>query len=342
MDRAQCVIDRCRFLAQFTEEPGHITRIHHSQAMHDVHAHVGQWMREAGMTVTVDAAANIRGRHDGLTPDAPTLYIGSHLDTVPHAGAFDGILGVVLAISLIGRRYRFAIEVVGFADEEGARTGKPFLGSLAFIEQVPAGALGYLEFHIEQGPVLDQRGIPLAVVDTIVGQTRLELVFHGKASHAGTTPMQFRQDALCAAAEWVLAVQRHGGTVGRLEVFPGAPNVIPGEVRATLDLRHADDAVRLATVDQLIAGSVVSRYDQPAVAMDPKLSSLLQPDAPRMPSGAGHDAMIMARRMPAAMLFLRSPGGISHHPDETVLVEDVDAALRAGEAFLDRLEASLA
>jgi allantoate deiminase len=323
---------------------------------------------------------------------------------VPRAGAFDGILGVVLGVALVealgGRRFSFGIEVIGFSEEEGVRFGIPFIGSRALVGELddellaardangtsvsaaicafglnPAelrqaqaadGAVGYLEFHIEQGPVLEELNLPLAVVESIAGQSRLSLTFSGKANHAGTTPMGLRRDALAGAAEWVLAVEKAAdatpdlrATVGRLDVLPGAANVIPGEARVSLDVRHARDAVRLDAVEAMLADaqdiasrrslevSVESRYDQLAVAMDAALSGHLQRalekcDLPvhRMASGAGHDAMILARRMPAAMLFLRSPGGISHHPDENVLVEDVAAALRTGVAFLEELEAS--
>jgi allantoate deiminase len=178
------------------------------------------------------------------------------------------------------------------------------------------------------------------------------LTFEGKAGHAGTTPMQLRQDALVAAAEWIGAVEREAiateglvATVGRVEVQPNAPNVIPGVVKATLDVRHRDDDVRHAAVERLIALAKAAvwevRVDQSAVTMDPRLTNLLARSAPhRMLSGAGHDAMVVARRMPAAMLFLRSPGGLSHHPDESVLPEDVAAALTAGMKFLGDLETS--
>jgi allantoate deiminase len=284
-------------------------------------------------------------------------------------------MGVKLVELLRSKRLRFAIEVVGFSDEEGVRFGFPFIGSLALIGELndpgafgldPAAmpsviarepALGYLEFHIEQGPVLESLGLSLGVVEAIVGQSRLELTFEGKAGHAGTTPMHLRQDALAGAAEWISTVENEAlateglvATVGRIEAHPGAPNVIPGMVKVTLDVRHRDDAIRRAAVERLVALAkrrdlcVTSnvRIDQPVVAMDRRLTELLARSAPRrLVSGAGHDAMIVARRMPAAMLFLRSPGGLSHHPDESVLPEDVAAALEAGMNFLEDLEASV-
>jgi allantoate deiminase len=400
---AQRVIERCRVLAGFTEEPGFITRTFLSEPMHAVHETVSRWMRDAGCEISIDAVGNLRGCYHAEKSDAPRLIMGSHLDTVPHAGAFDGILGVVLGVALIEmlnrRRLPFHIEVVGFSEEEGVRFGVPFLGSLAYIghaaellahrdtngitvgeairaygldpdrladAEVGVDAMGYVEFHIEQGPVLESLNLPLGIVESIVGQSRWEVVFEGKANHAGTTPMNLRQDALQGAAEWIAAVEREAcatnglvATVGRLEVQPGAGNVIPGSVRASLDVRHAYDSIRKHTVTGLLelAEEIATRrdltitsellLDQAAVAMDRQGTSALEAaviatghDAHRMNSGAGHDAMILARRMPAAMLFLRSPGGVSHHPDESVLVEDVAAALTVGMKFLEQLEAS--
>jgi allantoate deiminase len=396
---AQRVIACCRSLAECSEEPGFTTRRFLSPPMRDVHARLIPWMRDAGMSVAVDAVGNLRGRYAGDS-DSPALFIGSHLDTVPHAGAFDGVLGVVLAIALVEclkrRRLRFPIEVVGFSEEEGVRFETPFIGSRALAGSLdpamldlrdadgisvsdairafgldPAGiagvrvdhALGYLEFHIEQGPVLQSLDLPVAVVDKIVGQERVDLAFEGQANHAGTTPMGFRRDALAGAAEWVGAVETAASstsglaaTVGRLEVVPGASNVIPGLVRVSLDVRHSDDGVRRQALETLLARArqiavrrqlelmVHSNLSEPAESMDPKWVEKLERcvvatglRAYRMASGAGHDAMILAPHMPVAMLFLRSPGGISHHPDETVLPEDVAAALAVGLRFLEEL-----
>ncbi len=396
------VIGRCRLLAELTEEPGFTTRTFLSQPMHAVHAHLRAWMERAGMTVAIDHAGNLRGVYPSVRPASPRLLIGSHLDTVPRAGAFDGILGVVLGIALIGnlrgRRLPFAIEVIGFSEEEGVRFGVPFIGSRALIGDIGdellarrdadgisireaiAGfgldpsrigdarvcddALGYIEFHIEQGPILESINLPLGLVEAIVGQSRLDVVFEGQANHAGTTPMHLRRDALAGAAEWIAAVEREAraspgavATVGRVNVSPGASNVIPSTVTLSLDVRHADDSVRHDLVTRLLrcAGQIAAgrclqvsweqRLDQAAVAMDPDLTTLLDRavmsaghPVHRMASGAGHDAMILAGRMPAAMLFLRSPGGISHHPDESVLAADVEAALNVGMRFLEELE----
>jgi allantoate deiminase len=226
--------------------------------------------------------------------------------------------------------------------------------------EVTAPSRGYLEFHIEQGPVLENLDLPVGVVDSIAGLTRLMVTFQGHANHAGTTPMNLRCDALAGAAEWIGLVERTGqsmqglvATVGRIEAEPGAANVIPGCVQATLDLRHAHDSIRNAALAQLVADSEAlavrrglkfsheSLLDQPACPMDSGLVAALDRAVKaaghkvhHMTSGAGHDAMIMARRMPSAMLFLRSPGGLSHHPDENVLPDDVAAAMAVGRQFL--------
>lgn len=355
------------------------------------------------MLVDVDAVGNLRGVYPGKRPNAARLLIGSHLDTVPNAGAYDGVLGVVVGIALVeamaGQRLSFDMEVIGFSEEEGIRFGFPFIGSRGFlgslreeelqtldkagvsVEQAISNfgldgarlsgacvsgkqALAYLEFHIEQGPVLESLDLPLGVVDAIAGQSRATLIFRGKANHAGTTPMHLRRDALAGAAEWITEVEQEArsteglvATVGNLQVRPGAGNVIAGEVNATLDVRHASDDVRLAAVERITAKAkwiaerrgLVAEYevrlDQLAVAMDAPLVSLAESALAkcsvkphRMTSGAGHDAMIISEKIPSVMVFLRSPGGISHHPDETVRVEDVEAALRVGSQFIREME----
>jgi allantoate deiminase len=386
--RAQQVVDWCRRLATMSEEPGRTTRTFLSAPMHDVHRVLGDWMREFGMQVTVDAAGNLRGV---LAGDAPRVMIGSHLDTVPNAGAFDGILGVVLGIALCeiaSRRARRPIlEVVGFSEEEGVRYGAPFIGSRALVgtldtatlamaeaairefglepEDIPdarfaAETTAYLEFHIEQGPVLESLRLPLGIVDAIAGQSRVEVTFEGQANHAGTTPMALRHDALAAASQWILRVEQEAGahdglvaTVGRVHLEPNATNVIPGRVTVSLDVRHGCDDNRLAAVRQLMAAASSiagrrkvqvkweERVDQASMPMDATLLERLAMAVEgsgypvhRMTSGAGHDAMIVAPHIPSAMLFLRSPGGISHSPEESVSMEDVEAAMAVGERFL--------
>jgi allantoate deiminase len=403
IDHAEKVIRRCEELACWTEEPGHITRTFLSPATREVHTCLRQWMEDLGMAVRLDAAGNLRGVRPGSQPHDPVLYLGSHIDTVPHAGAFDGVLGVVLAIAMAealeNRPLRFGIEVVAFSEEEGVRFGVPFIGSRALAgtldaellerrdalgktvaeairefgldpERIPEAAvghtaLGFLEFHIEQGPVLEALHLPLGVVESIAGQSRFDIVFEGRANHAGTTPAALRRDALAGAAEWIGRVEREAcaspdlrATVGSLVVEPGASNVIAGRVRASLDVRHAIDEIRLQAVASLLDAATQiarrrvlevrweQRLEQPATPIDlSMLAALVRAVARagfpvhRLASGAGHDAMVMAKKCPVAMLFLRSPGGVSHHPDETVLPEDVAAALAAGFAFLEEVEA---
>ncbi len=361
-------------------------------------------MTPLGAEVKIDAAGNLRGFYPGAESGAPRLLLGSHLDTVPNAGAFDGVLGVVLAVALLealnGQQLPFGIEVVGFSEEEGVRFGTPFIGSRALVgrlaeellerkddegisvrqalvnfglnpRELPAAVsgddvLGYLEFHIEQGPVLDTLNRPLGVVETIAGQSRLDFLFRGRANHAGTTPMHLRYDAIAGAAEWISVVEREAqaipglvATVGKIEAKPGATNVIAGEARLTLDVRHGRDEVRTRAVQDLTraADEIAQRrglsaesnilLNQQAVAMDDFLTHEIEQairtagcEPHRMVSGAGHDAMILAEKLPAAMIFLRTPGGISHDPGESVAVEDVARAIECGLHLLDQLAAS--
>jgi allantoate deiminase len=379
---AREAIRRCRLLAACTEQPGHITRTFLSPPMHEAHRMVRAWMEGARMEVRVDAAGNLRG----LFGSGARLLIGSHLDTVPDAGAYDGILGVMLGIALVECQPPCAVEVAAFSDAEGVRFGVPFLGSLAMagtpvmdapvLDAIRAFGLdpalqaeaaigsdvrGFLEIHIEQGPALDGVKRRLGAVVSVGGQSRAAVRFTGKANHVATTSMEARRDALGAAAEWIVAVEALArttrglmATVGRVDVEPGAANVIPGAVRVTADVRHARDAVRIEAIRHLRARAqsiAQARQiecdwrplcDQTTTPMDPAMVEALgaairsagYPDH-RMASSASHDAMILARKVPAAMLFVRTPNGLSHHPDETVLAEDVEAALSVGMNFLE-------
>jgi allantoate deiminase len=395
---AEDVVRRCRELATISEEEGRLTRWFGGPAMARANALVGRWMAEAGMAVRVDAAGNLVGHMPGSDPDAGTLLLGSHLDTVRDAGAFDGPLGVLAAIECVAQlraeevSLPFAVDVLGFSDEEGLRFGTAYLGSravagtldpatlaVADAEGVTVGEafaafgagpeaasrrgeplLGYVELHIEQGPVLERRGAPIGVVTAIAGATRAEVTFTGRAGHAGTVPMELRRDAAGGLAAFVLAVEAAAraepglvATVGRLAALPGAPNVIAGSAVASLDVRHADDAVRAAAVARLRARAeeiAAARglepgwhelMATPAVAMDPGLTQLLAeaaaargvPDV-RLASGAGHDAVALSELTGVAMLFVRCAGGVSHHPDEWVDAADVAVALDVLDGFL--------
>jgi len=405
VESAREVIRRCRMLAACSDDPGFTTRTFLSDSMRKVHGMLGVWMTAAGMDVRVDPAGNLRGVYAGASTDARRLLVGSHLDTVPHAGAFDGVLGVVIGVSLVealhGTRLPYGIEVIGFSDEEGVRFGVPFIGSRALVGELDASLLavqdpdgvsvaqairnfkldpsrmvdaradanplGYVEFHIEQGPLLESADCPVAVVDRISGRTATDVTFAGAAGHAGTTPMSGRRDAVAGAAEWIGCVEALArgtkgllATNGRIDAEPGAANVIAGRCRLTLDVRHSDDTIRAAAVERLrleaeeigarrrLQVEWTLRLDQSAAPMDPQLVAVLAraleaAGAPMtvMSSGAGHDAMVLAAYMPAAMLFIRTPGGISHHPDESVNEGDVAFALATGMNFLNELAASI-
>ena len=400
MPDVRAVLERCDVLARCSEEPGRLTRRFATPALAEARGLVAGWMREAGLEPRTDAVGNLIGRRDG---PGPTLLLGSHLDSVRDAGRFDGPLGVLLALAAAQRvRERplpFALEVVAFADEEGVRYGTAFLGSAllagrfeaAWLERRDADGvamadairgwggdpaavggparddlLGYLEVHIEQGPVLGDEELPVGVVEAIAGQTRASVTFAGAAAHAGTTPMTARRDALGAAAEWIGAVEAAGrgtaglvATVGELDVDPGAANVVPGRVVASLDARHADDGARKDAVRALreranaigaARGVEVGWEDVQATAAvrcDPDLTDHLAGIAaavtrarvPRLASGAGHDAVMLSTVTPVAMLFVRCERGISHHPAEAVRAEDVAVALDVTTRLLEELAA---
>jgi allantoate deiminase len=401
LDRARRAVADCRLIAAMTEEPGRTTRRFLTPPVRDVHELLRRRMESLELTVTLDAIGNLRGQWQSPCATGKRLLVGSHIDTVPDAGAFDGVLGVMLALELVEivqqRKLPVAMELIAFSDEEGVRYA-PFIGSRAAAgrfdsaallalqdregvpmehairafgldpNRIPEAAidenvLGFFEMHIEQGPILEAENLSVAAVTSIAGQSRFVLNFIGHANHAGTTPMHLRRDALSGAAEWIVAVETYAkrteglvATVGRLGLQPNVGNVIPGFVTLGFEVRHVSDSARNQAKEALLeqakaiadnrslALQIERRLDQPAVPMDEQLTAYLA-DAiesigltpRRMPSGAGHDAMVMATRVPAAMLFLRSPGGISHHPDENVRDDDVVAALRVAETFVERL-----
>lgn len=395
---------RATQLATASEEPGQITRRAYTPAMQAAQDIVRGWMQSAGMQVSRDAMGNLSGHYPAATPDARTLLLGSHLDTVRDAGKYDGILGVLVAIAVVQQladhqiRLPFHIEVIAFIDEEGARFHTAYLGSaalagsltaadlarcdddgmtladavrsfggdpaqLATLRRAPATLLGYCEVHIEQGPVLEAHDLPLGIVTAIAGQTRIAATLHGQAGHAGTVPMHLRHDALCGAAELVLAVEACAratpdlvATVGRLHLHPDVSNVIPAAVTLSIDVRHQQDAQRrqsctllheqtqhICTTRHLdLTWDVI--HETPATPCDPHLSGVLadalaQGGYPllHLPSGAGHDAVALAPITPVAMLFVRCAGGVSHHPAEAVQLADVAAALDAVYRFVLRL-----
>jgi allantoate deiminase len=393
-------------LAQFTDEPGRITRLYLSKAHRAAAEATLRMMRQAGLRAEIDAAGSVVGRIEGSNPNAPAILVGSHIDSVVDAGRFDGNLGVVLGIVALealrasGHAIACPIEVVAFGDEENVRfptnlsTSNALAGRynplwldgtdangiflrdalVAFggdptrvttLGRKPGGYRAYLEVHIEQGPLLEAEDRPVGIVSAINGITRARAHVIGEAGHAGTVPMPMRRDALAAVAEMIGVVERTGATrtdtvatVGVAQVQPGAINVIPARVDFTLDARAPDDVVRHAMVQDIVAECeaiamkrgvrlVIEPFmDSPATPMDAGLVELLVETVRavgipplRLPSGAGHDAVAMAALCPAAMLFVRCEGGISHNPAESITVEDADVAARVLIEAIERLGA---
>jgi allantoate deiminase len=391
-------------LGRVSDEPGRLTRTFLSPAMERANLLVGGWMRAAGLAVREDETGNLVGRLASPVPGAKTLLLGSHLDTVRNAGRFDGALGVLLPIVVLGDLQRqgvtlpFHVEVVGFSEEEAVRFAGAYIGSKAYTGRLraadlklrdarnhtllevieahagrrytppkaahrPGDLLGYVEVHIEQGPVLESRKLAVGVVSAIASQTRGRLVFRGKAGHAGTTPMNLRRDALAGAAEFILFAEAYAGvraplvaTVGTIQVPAGAANVIPGEVVVSLDVRHPSDAACGAALAELVrqAQRTARRrqlacewhptMQHEATPCSPELTRQLarsvravQHTSPALVSGAGHDAVILAKLTPVAMLFVRCRDGLSHHPNEYAAPADLALALRVVADFLRRL-----
>ncbi len=399
-------MQRCDALARHSELPGGLTRVFLSPEQRAANDLVLGWMREAGMSARLDAIGNVVGRYEGARPGLPCLILGSHLDTVRDAGKYDGMLGVIAAIECVHvlnttkRRLAFAIEVIGFADEEGVRFGSTLLGSRAVagtfkrevLDSVDANGvsmreamresgldperiaqaahrredvLAYAELHIEQGPVLEAEGLPVGVVTAINGATRLAIEVEGFAGHAGTVPMNLRQDALAAAAECVLAIERRGGgvpelvgTVGKLETLPGAVNVIPGKVRFTIDIRSPRDPERLAAVTEAVAEmQAIARRRNVAIKITRTHEGGVAKCAPwlqeqigaaiaaegialrKLPSGAGHDGMAMIGLAAIGMLFVRCEKGISHNPAEAITAADAEVGARVFLRFIENFQA---
>jgi allantoate deiminase len=400
---AEAAMERLDLLGTLSDEPGRLTRPFASDAMRRANGVVGDWMRDAGMIAHRDNIGNLRGRYDGTTPELTLLlgsHLDTVRDAGKYDGPL-GVVVAIAAVQRLHeakRRLPFAIEVLAFADEEGLRFSSTYLGSRAvagsfdvadldladaagitMAEAVSAFGgdpaclgddkwhggklLGYCEVHIEQGPVLEARGIPVGVVSAVSGQNRFSLAFEGEAGHAGTVPMDRRRDALVAASMFVQAVEGYAAsqeglvaTVGQLSVRPGAANVVPGEVILSLDVRHADDAMRLSASQHLIdvaAQIAKSRNialttrpisDDAAVACSQRLVTTLSQAVRelghpvfQLASGAGHDAVTMSILTEVAMLFVRCKAGISHNPAESVEGADVGVAIDVLSKFLELL-----
>jgi N-carbamoyl-L-amino-acid hydrolase len=375
-------------LAEYGRNPdGSNGRVAFSDADVEGREYIMSLMRDAGLAVRIDAAGNIIGRREGTDPERPSIMFGSHIDAVPHGGIYDGDLGVLAAIECVEvlNENDFTtlhpLEVIVFVDEEGGLTGSRaligtltpealevvthsgktigdgirFLGGdpdrLAEARRREGEVVAFIELHIEQGGSLESQGLEIGVVEGIVGIEWWEVTVEGFANHAGTTPMDQRQDALLAAARLIIAVNeivtgapgRQVGTVGRIRAEPGAPNVIPGRVVMSLELRDLSaDTIRalfaeIQAAAERIAGASGTRIsfshlDVSAVPAptDPLIRGAIAAAAERlglsyqlMPSGAGHDAQNMARVAPTGLIFVPSVGGISHAPGEYTRPEDM-------------------
>ena len=366
---------------------GGVDRIAFSDADLAGRAYIRDLMREAGLSVRLDTAGNIIGRREGSEPDLPVIMFGSHIDSVPGGGNYDGDVGVIGAIEVIqllqdnGIRTRHPLEVVSFTDEEGGLTGsRAMIGEVDYrmlsvvshsgmtigegiravggdpnrldlAERKPGELKAFIELHIEQGGFLDAENIDIGVVEGIVGIRWWDVTIEGLANHAGTTPMNRRWDAMVSAAEYILAVNRvaismPGGqvaTVGRIRAEPGAPNVIPGEVVLSLEIRDLS-AIKMQRVFDKIsreAERIADARFTPIRHAEIGVASLPAPTDERMrriiassaddlglsfkfmPSGAGHDAQDMTLITPTGMIFVPSVKGISHSPREFTSAEDM-------------------
>jgi N-carbamoyl-L-amino-acid hydrolase len=413
-ERGNRVWDWAEELARHTDpgfkELGQLTVTYLTEAHQACAAQLARWMKDCGFDeVQIDAVGNVVGLYHGAQPGARTLLSGSHYDTVRNGGKYDGRLGIFVPMECVrglarsGRRLPFAIEVVGFAEEEGQRYKATFLGSgaltgdfhpewleqqdaqgitmrqamqaaghpgtlaaIAALQRDPARYQGFVEVHIEQGPVLNELDLPLAVVTSINAGVRYNCEVRGMASHAGTTPMDRRRDAATAVAELALFVERRAladgdsvGTIGVLNVPNGSTNVVPGRCQFTLDLRAPSDAQRDALGRDVLAElEAVCRRRGVTVSVEETMRAAAAPSDPawqarweaalqtlavplyRMPSGAGHDAMKLHEVMPQAMLFVRGQNaGISHNPLESSTSDDIELAVQAFDALLAQLAA---
>lgn len=413
-EQGQQVWDWAEALAEFSDpgfkENGQLTVTYLTAAHQACAQRLQGWMREAGFDeVGVDAVGNVVGVYHGSDPGSKRLLTGSHYDTVRNGGKYDGRLGILVPVVIVGqlrragRRLPFGIEVVGFAEEEGQRYKATFLGSgaltgdfdpawfdqhdadgvglqdamraaglpatldaVAACRRDPARYLGFVEVHIEQGPVLNRIDLPLGVVTSINGGLRYVGEVTGMASHAGTTPMGQRRDAACAVAELALLVEQRAaalpdlvGTVGMLAVPAGSINVVPGRCQFSLDLRATTNPARDALAADVRAGlEALCRRRGVSFRLEQTMAASAAPSHPawqqrwesavqslglplfRMPSGAGHDAMKLHEVMPQAMLFVRGGNsGISHNPLETITADDADLCVAAFRQLVEGLAA---
>lgn len=391
-------------LGTISSEPQRLVRLYLSPEHRKAADLVGAWMREAGMAVSEDALGTVRGHWHPEKKKRLLIgsHIDTVIDAGKYDGPL-GVVAGILAVRELAERnvdLPFGIDVLAFGDEEGSRFRTTLAGSsacagvfdrssLAFpdrngisladaikayghsVDAIPAAAydpsdvVAFVEVHIEQGPVLEAKGLPLGVVSGIVGQSRMRVVVLGEAGHAGTVPMHMRHDALAGAAELMLLIERTAlenqddgmvATVGRIEASPGATNVIPGRVGFSLEFRSSSDAKRKAAIDQIKADAQrigVRRklefafepfHETNTTACTPALQDLMADaiaslgyQTVRLPSGAGHDAQVMAKLCPMAMLFVRCKGGVSHNPAEFASEADMGLSVAALVRFIETL-----
>lgn len=378
--------EQLKALSAFGANPnGGVSRVAFSDADRDGRAFVMDLMRAAGLEVRIDFAGNIVGRRPGAEAIEPIVF-GSHIDSVPDGGNYDGTVGSLAAIEIArslqaqGARTRHPLEIVVWANEEGGlygsravsgqltdaelanrawsgktiADGMAFLGGdtrrLAEVRRRPGQIAAYLELHIEQGGTLERDATNIGVVEGIVGINQWEVTVTGVQNHAGTTPMDQRQDALLAASRFVEMVNRvvraepgrHVGTVGRIQAVPGAPNVIPGHVVCSLELRDLD-AAKIRRLFSTIQGETLrigaangttfafrALHENVPAPSHPRIREIIGDSARALgysaralPSGAGHDAQAMAQLGPMGMIFIPSIGGISHSPREFSTADDI-------------------
>jgi hydantoinase/carbamoylase family amidase len=366
---------------------GGVSRFAWTRELGEANAWLMDRFAELGLAVELDPAGNVLGRWE--SGEGKAVLLGSHLDTVPNGGRFDGALGVLAALDVMRRLKADGVEprrpvwIVSFNDEEGARFQTGMLGSRAFCGECDLedwGSRGipeamaeagqdfarlteargvdevgaYLELHIEQGPLLERSGVDLGIVTAITGMLGFRARFLGEANHAGTTPMEHRRDALAGAARAVLALRDEArarndmtANVGVISAEPGGFNVVPGAAELTIDVRSPSperyaelepfvrETLGAIAVEEGLGFELAETHRKPPVALDPDLQDALEAAAreegatsSRMPSGAGHDAMVLAHHVPAAMLFVPSRGGVSHSPDEFTAPEQCELGAR--------------
>ena len=399
--RAQAMIAE---LATISAEPGRLVRLFLTPEHRRAADLVAGWMRAAGLAVSEDALGTVRGRFgDAKRRLLIGSHIDTVIDAGKYDGPLGVVAGILAAEQFVLAKTAlpFGIDVLAFGDEEGSRFPATMTSSsacagvfehealatadsggvtltealrkygkdLSGISAAAYGtgdAAGYVEVHIEQGPVLESKGEPLGIVTGIVGQVRLRVTVTGEAGHAGTVPMNLRRDAYAGAAEMALALEQIArehpedgmvGTVGRIEAAPGAVNIIPGRVLFTVDLRALTDALRVAATERFAAEvariakargltvSIETFHEIATAHCAPALQDALAASVTelghtpiRLPSGAGHDAQVMARLCPSAMLFVRCRGGISHNPAEFTSAADIGLAIAALTKFIGRFK----